>query len=100
MRLTNCVANLGAIAAPHAIGIMTYHQSARSEWQKVFLAAVVYTVGAIVFVIFGSGERQSWAGTAAGDNRKEKPKRFTESEQTTVNKQSDDSAVVQQSTEQ
>jgi len=26
-----------------------------------FLAAAVYAVGAIIFVIFGSGNRQSWA---------------------------------------
>jgi len=82
------------------MGILTYHRSSRSEWRKVFfLAAVVYTVGAIVFVIFGSGERQSWAGTAADDNRKEELKIFTESVQTTDNKQSDDSADVQQSIE-
>jgi len=100
MGLTSCLGLLGAIAAPHAMGILTYHRSSRSEWRKVFfLAAVVYTVGAIVFVIFGSGERQSWAGTAADDNRKEELKRFTESVQTTDNKQSDDSADVQQSIE-
>jgi len=30
-----------------------------------FLAAGIYTVGAIVYLIFGSGERQSWAEWSA-----------------------------------
>ena len=60
--LTFTFANLGSIAGPHAVGALTYPQSTRSQWQNVFfLTAGVYAVGAIVFVIFGSGDRQSWA---------------------------------------
>jgi len=62
MGLTFAVANLGAVAAPHAVAALTYEQSTRSEWRKVFfLTAGIYVFGAAVFVIFGSGERQSWA---------------------------------------
>jgi len=62
MGLTYTVANLGAIAAPLAMGALTSQHSARSEWQHVFfLTAGVYAFGALVFVIFGSGNRQSWA---------------------------------------
>jgi len=58
------VSNLAQIAAPHVVGALTYHRSTRLEWHIVFfLAAGIYVVGAIVFVIFGSGEFQSWAGT-------------------------------------
>jgi len=33
-----------------------------SEWQIVFyIASAIYLVGAIVYGIFASGERQSWA---------------------------------------
>ena len=64
MGLTHFVGSLGSIAVPHAVGALTYYQSSRSEWQKVFfLAAGIYAVGAIIFVVFGSGERQSWAKT-------------------------------------
>jgi len=60
--LTFTIGNLGAIAAPHAAGALTSHRSTRSEWQNVFfLAAGIYAIGAVIFVIFGSGNRQRWA---------------------------------------
>ena len=63
MGLTYTVGNLGAIAGPHAVGVLTYRQSTRSEWQNVFfITGSLYIVGAVVFVIFGSGYRQPWAG--------------------------------------
>ena len=62
MGLTNFVATLAHIAVPHVVGAMTYPRSTHSEWQSVFLlTSGVYFVGTIVFVIFGSGHRQSWA---------------------------------------
>ena len=62
MGLTNTVAILAAICAPLAMGALTYERSTREEWQKVFfLAAGIYAVGAIVYLVFGSGARQSWA---------------------------------------
>jgi len=60
--LTSAIGNLAAIAAPHAVGGLTSHRSTRSEWQNVFfLAAGVCAVGAVIFVVFGSGNRQRWA---------------------------------------
>jgi len=54
--------NIASIAAPHAVGALTSHRSTRSEWQNVFfLSAAVYAVGAVIYVILGSGNRQSWA---------------------------------------
>ena len=62
MGLTYTVAVMSAIAAPMAVGALTYERSTREEWQQVFfLAAGIYAVGAVVYLIFGSGERQSWA---------------------------------------
>ena len=62
MGLTNNVAVMSAIAAPMAVGALTYERSTGEEWQKVFfLAAGIYAVGAVVYLIIGSGERQSWA---------------------------------------
>jgi len=69
MGLTSAVMNLAAIAAPHAASILTSHHSTRSEWQNVFLlAAAVNAVGAIIYVIFGSGNRQSWADDPSSIN--------------------------------
>jgi len=66
MGLTNAVANLGAIAAPLAVGALTSRHSTRPEWQHVFfLITGVYAFGALVFIIFGSGNRQSWADIAS-----------------------------------
>jgi len=62
MGLTNTVAILGGILQPLVVSAMTAQQSTRSTWQGVFfVTAVVNTFGALVFVIFGSGNRQSWA---------------------------------------
>jgi len=68
MGLTYTVANFGSIAAPSAVGALTYRHSTRSEWRNVFfLVAAIYFVGMIVFLVFGSGERQSWANDDSRD---------------------------------
>ena len=62
MGLTYFFANLSAIGAPLAMGALTYEKSTVDEWRIVFLlAAAILVVGAAVFVVFGSGQRQSWA---------------------------------------
>jgi len=61
MGLTAFMACISAIAVPHVVGAFTYQRSTHCEWQSVFfLTAGIFAVGAIVFVIFGSGNRQSW----------------------------------------
>jgi len=60
--LTIVFANVGSSAASMAIGSLTHERSIRSEWQNVFfLTALICVVGAVVFLIFGSGKRQRWA---------------------------------------
>ena len=62
MGLTSALATLGAILQPLVVGAITAQQSTRSTWQNVFfVTAGVNTFGAVVFVVFGSGNRQSWA---------------------------------------
>jgi len=82
MGLSKFMAMVSTIVTSHVVGVFTYHSSTRSEWQKVFfLAAGIQAVGAIVFVVFGSGNLQSWAG-------------ITDVE-TNVQRQSDDTANQQ-----
>ena len=82
MGLSKFVAMMAAVVAPQVVGAFTYHSSTRSEWQKVFfLAAGIQIVGAIVFIVFGSGNQQSWAG-------------MTDAE-TNVQQQSEDTAIQQ-----
>jgi len=62
MGLTKTIGNLAAILGPLVVGVLTYERSTRKEWQIVFfMAAGIYVIGAFVYLIFGSGERQSWA---------------------------------------
>ena len=64
-----------------------------------YLAAAIYAVGAGVFVIFGSGERQSWAGDE-DDKRPEELEDFlSENKQQTDKQQSDDATAQQSSTQ-
>ena len=66
--LTSAIGSLASIAAPHAASILTSHRSTRSEWQNVFfLTAAVYAVSAVIFVIFGSGNRQRWADDTSSE---------------------------------
>ena len=62
MGLTSTLSNVASIAAPLVVGALTVERSVRSEWQNVFfLAGGVYAFGAVVFLVFGSGNRQGWA---------------------------------------
>ena len=69
MGLTAFMGKMSSIAVPQVVGALTYHRSTHSEWQNVFfVAAGIYAVGTIIFVAFGSGNRQSWADAAVGDH--------------------------------
>ncbi|XP_052770879.1 sialin-like [Mya arenaria] len=59
--ISNTTGTLGGFLAPMAIGYLTSDRT-REQWQMVFyIAAAIYTVGAIFYIIFGSGEVQPWA---------------------------------------
>jgi len=61
MGLVTTVANLGSILGPIIVAAMTAHQSTRWTWQNVFLLmAGLNAFAAVVFLIFGSGNRQNW----------------------------------------
>jgi len=65
MGLTYFMGRISSVAVPHVVGALTYHRSTHAEWRSVFIvAAGVYALGTIVFVVFGSGDRQSWADRA------------------------------------
>jgi len=62
MGISNTLAPLSGILGPEVVGALTYHESTRAQWQKVFyITTAIYCFGAVVFVIFGSGELQDWA---------------------------------------
>ncbi|KAK6181306.1 hypothetical protein SNE40_009188 [Patella caerulea] len=58
--ISNTVATVPGILAPYIVGAMTKNGT-REEWLITFyIAAGVYTFGALIFVILGEGEVQSW----------------------------------------
>lgn len=67
--LTKAVSALAAIGGPLVVGEVTEQNSTREQWRVVFfLAAAVYAVAAVVFVVFGSVDRQSWAEPIVNDD--------------------------------
>ena len=64
MGLSAFMAKMASLAVPHVVGALTYERSTHSEWLNVFfLTAGIFALGTVVFVIFGSGNLQSWAIT-------------------------------------
>ena len=54
--------SMAGIGGPLVVGELTHQRSTYEDWRTVFfICAVMYVVGATVFSIFGSTERQSWA---------------------------------------
>ncbi|XP_058788720.1 putative inorganic phosphate cotransporter isoform X3 [Phymastichus coffea] len=62
MSFTNCLANLAGLLAPITAGyVIVGTQPTHTKWRIVFiLAAAVYVLCAMFYIIFGTGERQSW----------------------------------------
>jgi len=62
MGLSNTLATIPGFLGPQVVGALTYHQSTRAQWEKVFyIAAAIYCFGTTMFVVFGSGTLQDWA---------------------------------------
>ncbi|XP_053379219.1 sialin-like [Mercenaria mercenaria] len=61
LAISNTAGSLCGFFAPFAIGFITVDKT-REQWKTVFyITAAVYTFGAIIFIMFGSGELQPWA---------------------------------------
>ncbi|XP_074644337.1 vesicular glutamate transporter 2-like [Tubulanus polymorphus] len=65
MGVSNCLTVVSGIISPTLAGYIVVNKSV-TEWRIVFaIAAGVNVLGSIAYLIFGSGERQSWATTDA-----------------------------------
>ncbi|XP_055918869.1 putative inorganic phosphate cotransporter [Eupeodes corollae] len=61
MGLVNSIANIVPILTPIAVGIIVYDETQRTQWQIVFvIAAVLFFLGNLQFLIFGSTDTQLW----------------------------------------
>ncbi|KAL9965860.1 hypothetical protein ACROYT_G029714 [Oculina patagonica] len=62
MGISNTVATLPGIVSPLLTGVIVQHQSSAGEWRIVFyLGGLIYIIGAILYCIFASGNKQTWA---------------------------------------
>lgn len=61
MGIGNTIATLPGVVSPIITGYIVQNKSA-TEWRTVFIiAGAVYLIGAVIYGIFASGDKQSWA---------------------------------------
>ncbi|KAG1658841.1 Sialin [Nymphon striatum] len=60
MGISNTIASIPGCISPTIVGLLTSDQTLE-EWRIVFyISGVVYAIGGTIFVLFSSGELQSW----------------------------------------
>ncbi|XP_052747704.1 putative inorganic phosphate cotransporter isoform X2 [Galleria mellonella] len=70
MGITNGTANVIAIIAPLAAGVILNDETDPKEWHKIFyLASIIYIIANIIFLIFGSAELQTWNEPNESENK-------------------------------
>ncbi|XP_013392278.1 vesicular glutamate transporter 3 [Lingula anatina] len=81
MGVSNTFATLPGIISPGLTGAIVQHKLA-SEWRIVFyISAAIYLLGAVVFGLCASGERQDWAQMPMGYMPHLDPDEETEAEE-------------------
>ncbi|XP_075220881.1 putative inorganic phosphate cotransporter protein picot isoform X2 [Lycorma delicatula] len=61
MSITNCLGNLAGLLAPVTAGKIVHQRPTQAAWREVFfISAAVYVFCNTIYLIFGSGVRQSW----------------------------------------
>jgi len=61
MGISHTIANIAGFIAPDVVGNLTEKNNTREQWKIVFfIAAGVYVFGALIFVLFSSGDEQEW----------------------------------------
>lgn len=61
MGITNTVANICSILAPLICDVIVTHPTDVEEWRNIFfLSSLIYFVGNLVFVLFGTSRIQPW----------------------------------------
>ncbi|XP_063961599.1 sialin-like [Lytechinus pictus] len=69
--LVNSASALAGGLSPYVIGVLTPNQSDIKGWQTVFFICVgINLLACLIFMVFGSGDEQSWA-REAGRNKQE-----------------------------
>jgi len=59
--MANTLSSFGGFLSAYMVGFLTYQNQTYGQWKIVFwILACTYTVGALMFLVFGTGELQSW----------------------------------------
>ncbi|KAL1518097.1 hypothetical protein ABEB36_001772 [Hypothenemus hampei] len=59
--IANCIGSTTGFISPMVVGYLTAEHNGLSEWHLIFfIGAAVYIGCGIIFIIFGSGEIQTW----------------------------------------
>jgi len=70
--ITNAAANITGFVAPFITGLLTDGHNDLAHWRTVFfLAAIVYSVGGTIFLIWGSAKEQAWGRGLLGDQQED-----------------------------
>ncbi|KAK9300538.1 hypothetical protein QLX08_006865 [Tetragonisca angustula] len=77
MSITNCIASITAIIAPVVCNMIVYEKNV-NQWNVVFyLAAAIYVLGNLIFIVFGSSEIQPWNNPENANVQKQSEKELT-----------------------
>ncbi|CAD6997447.1 unnamed protein product [Ceratitis capitata] len=61
MGLSNTIVNIVPILSPLLVGVIVTDKHNRTQWQIIFaIAAVIFFLGNLVYIIWGTSETQSW----------------------------------------
>lgn len=59
--MANTLSSCGGFLSAYMVGALTYKNQTYGQWQIVFwILAATYCFGALIYVVLGSGELQSW----------------------------------------
>lgn len=59
--MANTLSSFGGFLSTYIVGVLTFQNQSYSQWQIIFwMLACTYTIGGLCFLLFGTGELQSW----------------------------------------
>ncbi|RXG68326.1 Sialin [Armadillidium vulgare] len=73
MGITNTFATIPGIVVPSFVGYMTHGNQTVEAWRTIFFITLgIFSFEAVIYLIFGSGELQSWAKSPKRENEEER----------------------------
>lgn len=71
--MMNTLGSLGGLLSSYMVGTITYKNQTYARWSIIFwILASIYCFGAFTFLIFGSGQLQTWNNPEQKQNKRKK----------------------------